>query len=115
MAGKTDRTTSQWAALDFGIVVLALALVWLFKNKSVSCAISSSAGCAADARLVPALVASGVLILLLCLALAITYLVPVARRSIVMGSVSLLLTLAGIIASLLVLFSAGFIVWPVWA
>lgn len=112
MSGTTHRTASQWAALDAGIVGLALVLVWLFRFKSVVCAISSRTGCAADARLIPALLASGVLVFMLCVALATAYLVPIAQRSTVMSSVSLVLAVAGIVASLLVLFSAGFTVWP---
>lgn len=114
MSGTTHRTASQWAALDAGIVGLALVLVWLFRFKSVSCPASSSTGCAADARLIPALVASGVLVFMLCVALVLAYLVPIVQRSAAMSGVSLLLVVVGIVAGLLVLFSAGFTVWPFW-
>jgi hypothetical protein len=111
----SQRTTSRWAALDIGIVVLALVLVWLFRFKSTVCAISSFTPCpGADARQIPTLVATGVLVFLLCGALVTAYLVPSAQRSTVMSGVSLLLAIAGLVASLVVLFSAGFVLWPVW-
>lgn len=115
-SGRAQRTASQWAALEIGIVVLALVLVWLFRFKSTVCAISNFTACpVADARQIPALVATGVLVFLLCGALVTASLVRGARRSTVMSGVSLLLAVAGLVASLSVLFSAGFVVWPVWA
>ncbi|TFC97075.1 MULTISPECIES: hypothetical protein [Cryobacterium] len=115
-SGTTQRTASQWSALDTGIVVLALVLVWLFRFKSTVCAISNVTACpGADARQIPALVATGVLVFLLCGALVTSYLVPSAQRAAIMSGVSLLLAVAGLVASLVVLFSAGFVVWPVWA
>jgi hypothetical protein len=115
-SGTTDRTALQWMALDIGIVAVGLVLVWLFRFKSVVCAISSFTACpGADARSIPAVLSTGVLVFLLCGALVAAFLVPSAQRSTVMSGASLLLAVAGLVASLVVLFSAGFVVWPIWA
>ncbi|TFB73319.1 hypothetical protein E3O06_08820 [Cryobacterium glaciale] len=112
----TQRTAMQWAALNLGIVVLALGLVWLVRFKSTVCAISSFAPCPGpEARLLPAVVSSVVLVLLLCGAVVAAYVVPSDHLLTVMSWVTLLLAVAGFVGSLVVLFSAGFVVWPVWA
>ncbi|TFC29946.1 hypothetical protein E3O25_04085 [Cryobacterium sp. TMT1-3] len=115
-SSTTQRTTMQWTALNLGIVVLGLVLVWLFRFKSTVCAISSFAPCPGpEARLLPAVVSSVVLVLLLCGAVVAANVVPSDRRVAVMSWVALLLAVAGFVGSLVVLFSAGFVVWPVWA
>ncbi|WP_105033567.1 hypothetical protein [Cryobacterium aureum] len=116
ISSTTQRSALQWAALNLGIVVLALGLVWLFRFKSTICAISSFAPCPGpEARLLPAVVSSVVLILLLCGAVVAGYVVPSDQRLTVMSWVALLLAVVGLVGSLVVLFSAGFVVWPVWA
>jgi len=110
-----QRSVVHWAVVNSGLVGLALAVVWLVRSKSVVCAISSFSACpSADARLVPALVSSVVLVLLWGGALVAGYFVPAAQRSPVLSGVSLVLAISGIIAGLVVLFSAGFVAWPVW-
>jgi len=114
-SGAAQRSVLHWAVVNSGIVGLALAVVWLVRSKSVVCAISSFTACpSADARLIPALVSSVVLVLLWFGALVAGYFVPAAQRSTVLSGVSLLLAVTGIIASLVVLFSAGFVALPVW-
>lgn len=116
ISGTTQRTAVQWAVLNLKIVVLALGLVWLIRFKSVVCAISSFTPCPGpDARLIPAVVSSVILVLLLCGAVITAHLVSSTRRSTVMIGVTLLLAVAGFVCSLVVLFPAGFVAWPVWA
>ena len=116
LSSTAQRTALRWAALNLAIVVLALVLVWLFRFKSTVCAISTFAPCPGpEARLLPAVVSSVVLVLLFCGAVAAAYLVPREQRPTVMSWVTLLLAVAGLVGSLVVLFSAGFVVWPLWA
>ena len=113
-SAERDRRTSTPTARYLTIAGLGLVLVWLMRFKSVSCAAASSA-CTPDARLLPAVAASIVLISVLALALGLTRVVPRLRSGRSLAVITFALVVAVVISVATVLFSAGFTLWPIWA
>lgn len=109
-----DRTAATLSLRYTAIVAAGLALVWMMRFKSVVCPASASA-CSADARLAPALAATAALLIALAVVLALTVLVPASRRAGPVRVVTVGLIIAGAVASIIVLVSAGFTLWPIWA
>lgn len=112
-AGRTRRTallSLRYAA----IVAAGLVLVWMMRFKSVVCPASTSV-CSADARLGPALAGTAVLLIALVVALTLTALVPASRSTGPSKAITIGLVAAGTLASIVVLVSAGFTLWPIWA
>ena len=64
--------------------------------------------------MVPALWATAVLVMVLVVVLTVTFLIPLSRRASVATGITIALVVTGLAASLSVLFSAGFTVWPLW-
>lgn len=96
------------------IVAAALVLVWMMRFKSVVCPASVSV-CSADARLGPALAGTAVLLIALVVALTLTAVVPASRSTVTSRAITVGLINAGAVASIVVLVSAGFTLWPIWA
>ena len=112
---KHKSRTAARLTIRYAIVIAAgLATVWLLRLKSVNDPVSPVAD-SADPRLVPALEATLSLVALLVIALLMTIVVPGSRRPTAVAAVTVALVLAGLFASGTVLFSAGFVIWPIWS
>ncbi|WAB85199.1 hypothetical protein OVN20_06545 [Microcella daejeonensis] len=109
-----DRRTLALSLRYTAIAAAGIALVWMMRFKTVACSVSTSA-CSEDARLAPALDATAVLLIALAVVLALTVLSPASHRMGPSRAITVGLIASALGAAVVVMVSAGFTLWPIWA
>jgi hypothetical protein len=109
---NASRPLWHWALPASALVVISISLTWAVQELPSICpaVYPAPASCAADARLLPAIVGSAVLVGLFILLLATGRLPRVAGRDGLLWTVLLLIGLAAVVAPMWTLNASGFIV-----
>ena len=109
---KASRPVWRWALPAASLVVISTSFTWAVEGLPSICpaVYPAPASCAADARLMPAVVGSSVLVGLFVLLLATGRLTRVAGRDGLLWSLLLLIGLTAVVAPMWTLNASGFIV-----